>query len=425
MKFEVKYSNADIPSNSDINILRQKAESSLQLLKNKQGKGNDFLGWVELPSNIKQEELQDIISCAEYIRQKSEVFVVAGIGGSYLGARAVIESLKHNFDCLKNDKQSPIVLYAGNTLSEDYLADLLDILDKKDYSLCVISKSGTTTETAITFRILRQHLEKKYGHNEASSRIVAITDEKKGILKEIANKEGYKTFVIPDNVGGRYSVLTPVGLLPIAVAGFDIRELVKGALQIQQNQPNIAIDYAIARNHLYDIGKKIELLVTYQPNLTFFAEWFKQLYGESEGKENKGLFPASVCNTTDLHSMGQYIQQGERLMFETILHVENANKRIEIPYLQNDDDKLNYLSKFSLSEINHKAELGTQQAHLEGNVSQLVISIDYLNESNIGKLIYFFELACGISGYMLDVNPFDQPGVEFYKRNMFALLGKK
>lgn len=431
MKLNVTFCEKDKPSSQVIDSLNEMAVKSLELLKNKTGKGNDFLGWVDLPSEITEANLQEITSVAEELKKKCEVFVVAGIGGSYLGARAVIESLKHNFDYALVERKSPLILYAGNTLSEDYTKDLLDVLDKKDYCLCVISKSGTTTETAVTFRILRNHLEKKYGHSEAIKRIVAVTDEKKGVLKAIADKEGYKTFVIPDNVGGRYSVLTPVGLLPIAVAGFDIKQLVQGAKQMRSEiinntdaNDNIAIRYAVIRNYLYQIGKEIELLVNYQPNLVYFSEWFKQLYGESEGKENKGLFPASVSNTTDLHSMGQYIQQGKRLMFETVLHVENSNHHALLPIQEIDDDKLNYLKDFSLTQINHKAEEGTRLAHLDGGVTQLQLVIDKINEESIGRMIYFFEIACGISGYMLDINPFDQPGVEFYKKNMFALLGK-
>ena len=316
MNFNVTFCEKDKPLNNEINLLNEKAVKSLELLKNKNGKGNGFLGWVDLPEEITEKDLQEITSCAEEIRKKCDIFVVAGIGGSYLGARAVIEALKHNFDYALEERKSPLILYAGNTLSEDYTKDLLDVLDKKDYCLCVISKSGTTTETAVTFRILRHHLENKYGHSEAVKRIVAVTDRQKGVLKSIADKEGYKTFVIPDNVGGRYSVLTPVGLIPIAVAGFDISKLVKGACYMRKEilentdcKTNIALHYAVTRNYLYNIGKEIELLVNYQPNLVYFSEWFKQLYGESEGKENKGLFPASVSNTTDLHSMGQYIQQ--------------------------------------------------------------------------------------------------------------------
>ncbi len=427
MKLYIEYSNKDIPKSEDIKTLTAQALQAKQTIINRSGNGNDFLGWVDLPEQITTQELNDINSVAKTLRKKSDVFVVAGIGGSYLGARAVIEALKNNFDYALNT--TPLVLYAGNTMCEDYLSDLMQVLDKRDYSLCVISKSGTTTETAVTFRILRNHLEQKYGKQEAKQRIVAITDKEKGILKNIADKEGYKTYVIPDNVGGRFSVLTPVGLLPIAVAGFDITTLINGARQMRNELINhdtsIALDYAINRKYFYNIGKQIELLVNYQPNLVYFNEWFKQLFGESEGKDNKGLFPASVSNTTDLHSMGQYIQQGKRLMFETVLHVENSNNHLSIPQQQDDDDKLNYLTNFSLTQINHKAEEGTRMAHLDGDVSQIQLSIDKLDEENLGALIYFFEFSCAISGYMLGINPFDQPGVEFYKKNMFALLGKK
>ncbi len=427
MKLSIEYSNKDIPKSEDIKTLTAQALQAKQTIINRNGKGNDFLGWVDLPEQITTQELNDINVVAKTLRKKSEVVVVAGIGGSYLGARAVIEALKNNFDYALST--TPLVLYAGNTMCEDYLSDLMKVLDKRDYTLCVISKSGTTTETAVTFRILRNHLEQKYGKQEAKQRIVAITDKEKGILKNISDKEGYKTYVIPDNVGGRFSVLTPVGLLPIAVAGFDITTLINGARQMRNELINhnssIALDYAINRKYFYNIGKQIELLVNYQPNLVYFNEWFKQLFGESEGKDNKGLFPASVSNTTDLHSMGQYIQQGKRLMFETVLHVENSNNHLSIPQQQDDDDKLNYLTKFSLTQINHKAEEGTRMAHLDGDVSQIQLSIDKLDEENLGALIYFFEFSCAISGYMLGINPFDQPGVEFYKKNMFALLGKK
>ena len=432
MKIKTEYSASERPNEEQLKTLREKAVQSLEILKTTSGEGNDYLGWIDLPSEITDCQLADIEQLAEQIRKDSEVFVVAGIGGSYLGARMVIEALKHNFDTLLSERKHPVILYAGNTLNADYTADLLDILDKKDYSLCVISKSGTTTETAVTFRLLRNHLEKKYGHAQAIKRIVAVTDKSRGILKSIADKEGYKTYVIPDNVGGRYSVLTPVGLLPIAVAGFDIRKLTKGALQMSEellnnadNENNIAIQYAVARNYLYNQGKTIELMVNYQTNLVYFNEWFKQLYGESEGKQHKGLFPASVTNTTDLHSMGQYVQDGQRLMFETVIHVDNPKREINIAEQSVDDDSLNYLTKFSLTDINHKAEEGTRQAHLEGGVSQLQICIDKTDEYNIGQMIYFFELACAISGYMLGINPFDQPGVENYKKKMFALLGKK
>lgn len=430
MKIEVKYSNKDLPNSTSIEQVKRQSIEALQTLRNGNGLGNDFLGWVNLPAEITEEEISRIEAVAQRVRKNSQIFVVAGIGGSYLGARMVIESLKHNFDTLLPNN-NPTIVYAGNTMNEDYLADLMEVLDKKDYSLAVISKSGTTTETAVTFRILRQHLVKKYGKAEASQRIISITDKAKGVLKNISDKEAYDTFVIPDNVGGRYSVLTPVGLIPIAVAGFDIRKLVNGA-KIQREESlnddtdnNLVLQYVVARNLLYNMGKSVEIMVNYQPNLVFFSEWWKQLYGESEGKDAKGLFPASVSNTTDLHSMGQYIQEGVRLMFETVLHVENANKHLAIPTLEGNDDKLDYLMGFSLTQINEKAEEGTRMAHLEGNVSQIKLSIDRVNEENIGRLIYFFELGCGVSGYVLGVNPFNQPGVENYKKKMFQLLGKE
>ncbi|MBR1770231.1 MAG: glucose-6-phosphate isomerase [Bacteroidales bacterium] len=430
MKIDVKYSKADAPAQNEIKEVQEKSIEALKTLRAGNGAGNDFLGWVNLPAEITEEEIRRIELTAERLKKKSEVFVVAGIGGSYLGARMVIEALKHNFDTLL-ERKNPTIIYAGNTMNEDYLADLIDVLDKKDYSLAVISKSGTTTETAVTFRILRNHITKKYGKKEAAERIVAITDKEKGVLKSLADKEGYDTFVIPDNVGGRYSVLTPVGLIPIAVAGFDIRQLIAGAkLQREESLFNDsaesdAIKYVTARNILYNKGKTIELLVNYQPNLVFLSEWWKQLYGESEGKENKGLFPASVSNTTDLHSMGQYIQEGRRLMFETVLHIEQTGRRLPIPEQEIDDDKLNYLKDFSLTQINHKAEEGTRLAHLEGDVSQITLSTEKIDVQTIGRLIYFFELCCGVSGYVLNVNPFDQPGVENYKKKMFSLLGKK
>ena len=429
---DVMYSPADKFTQEQIKQMQKKAVESFQLLKDRTGQGNDFLGWIDLPENIDDDELEQIKSVARELAKKSEVFVVAGIGGSYLGARMVIEALKDYFDSFDNQRQHPVIIYAGNTLSEDYTADLIKLLDNKDYSLCVISKSGTTTETAVCFRILRNHLEKKYGHKEALSRIVAVTDKQRGVLKSIADKEGYKTFVIPDDIGGRYSVLTPVGLLPVAVAGFDICKLVQGARDMRRRlfndtnaKTNIALQYAVARNLLYSGGKTIELLVNYRPDLVYLSEWFKQLFGESEGKEGKGIFPASVSNTTDLHSMGQYIQEGARLMFETVLHVEKAGRTIQIPFQENDDDKLNYLQKYSLTEINHKAEQGTAMAHAEGGVSQIKISADCINEYSLGELIYFFCLTCGISGYMSDINPFNQPGVENYKSKMFKLLGKQ
>ncbi|MBQ9313069.1 MAG: glucose-6-phosphate isomerase [Bacteroidales bacterium] len=428
MKITVSYSKNDTPSNEELKQLSEKSLSALQTLIDGNGEGNDFLGWVNLPNEISQQEIAKIESIAERLRKCSEVFVVAGIGGSYLGARMVIEALKHNFDTLTN-QNTPTILYAGNTMNEDYLADLMEVLDKKDYSLAVISKSGTTTETAVTFRILREHLTKKYGSQEAAKRIVAITDKEKGVLKQIADKEGCDTFVIPDNVGGRFSVLTPVGLLPIAVAGFDIRKILEGAKlqrkEVLGNKDSDMLKYVVARNYLYNKGKSVEIMVNYQPNLVYFSEWWKQLYGESEGKDNKGLFPASVSNTTDLHSMGQYIQEGRRLMFETVLHIENSKKSLPIPTLKENDDKLDYLLNHSLTQINEKAEEGTRLAHLEGGVSQIQLSVERVDEINIGQLIYFFEIACGVSGYVLGVNPFNQPGVENYKKKMFKLLGKE
>lgn len=430
MKVNITYSNKDIPTQEELNLLEIKSVEALQTLREGKGEGNDFLGWVDLPNEITEQDFSKMQAVADRVRKNSEIFVVAGIGGSYLGARMVIEALKNNFDTLL-PLQTPTIVYAGNTMNEDYLAELMEVLQEKDYSLAVISKSGTTTETAVTFRILRNHLIEKYGKQEASKRIIAITDKEKGVLKNIADKEDYDTFVIPDNVGGRFSVLTPVGLLPIAVAGFDIKTLVNGAKKEREkilfvdNKENEALKYVVARNILYNKGKSIEILVNYQPNLIYLSEWWKQLYGESEGKDNKGLFPASVSYTTDLHSMGQYVQEGKRLMFESVLHVKNSNKHLVIPKLEQDDDKLDYLLNFSLTDINHKAEEGTRLAHLEGEVSQITFEIEKIDEDSIGRIIYFFELCCGVSGYVLGVNPFNQPGVENYKKKMFKLLGKE
>jgi glucose-6-phosphate isomerase len=397
-------------------------------LIDRQGLGKEFLGWIDLPENL-NETINDINQTAKELQRRCEVFVVIGIGGSYLGARAVIEALSHNFNSIKRQRNHPLVLFAGQTLDEDYASDLLDILTDKDYCINVISKSGTTTEPAISFRILKAHLEAKYGKEEAKSRIIAITDKDKGALKSLADKEGYKTYIVPNDVGGRFSVLTPVGLLPIAVAGFDIEALVKGACDMREEvlktkDDNPAWQYAAMRNALYKSGKAIELMVNYNPSLVYFSEWWKQLYGESEGKEGKGLFPASVSNTTDLHSLGQYIQDGIRHLFETTIHIENSNSKVAIPFDRDDKDGLNYLCDKTLTYINHKAEEGTREAHLSGGVPQITISIETLDEYNIGQLIYFFEFACGLSGYLLGVNPFDQPGVEAYKSNMFRLLGK-
>ncbi|MBI9038887.1 MAG: glucose-6-phosphate isomerase [Bacteroidales bacterium] len=418
-------------SQDEINSYQNEIDKHFESIFQKTGKGNDFLGWVDLPSEIDEELIKSIEADAKRIREMAEVFVVIGIGGSYLGARAVIEALSHSFEALLPERKNPLILYAGQNISEDYLSELLDILDKKDYALTVISKSGTTTEPALAFRILKQHLENKYGIDEVRKRIIAITDKEKGALKELATRENYSTYIVPDDVGGRYSVLTPVGLLPIAVAGFNIRKLISGALEIQKHcKQTTSIDenpvslYAATRNALYQKNKTIEIMVNYQPNLFYLTEWWKQLYGESEGKENKGIFPAGVSFTTDLHSMGQYIQEGLRNIFETVISVKNSKRELLIPETDDNLDKLNYLAEKKITEVNEMAELGTSIAHVDGNVPNIKISVSKINEKNIGKLIFFFEMACAVSGYILDVNPFDQPGVEAYKKNMFALLKK-
>ena len=417
--------------------LSLKTEDIYDTIYNKTGAGNDFLGWIDLPSKLFDKGFEgtlfdDIFQTADELRWKSEVFVVVGIGGSYLGARAVIEALKPHFDTNSGVKGNPLIVYAGHNMSEDYLYDLLKLLDKKDYSMAVISKSGTTTEPAIAFRILKQHMIKKYGEKEAASRIVAITDKAKGALKQLANVKGYKTYIVPDDVGGRFSVLTPVGLLPIAVAGINIKELVNGALTMEEdlrdsiNQGMEPVTwYAVARQMLYAVGKTTEIMVNYEPRLVYFSEWWKQLYGESHGKDHKGIFPASVTFSTDLHSMGQYIQDGLRNLFETVISVENSNHELRIPKEDEDLDQLNYIAGKRISEVNHKAELGTMLAHVDGGVPVIRIVIPEISPYVLGELIYFFEMGCALSGYMLEVNPFDQPGVEAYKKNMFALLGKK
>lgn len=393
--------------------------------------GNDFLGWVNLPSSITEDTIKEIEDAAVNLRTRCDVVVIVGIGGSYLGARAVIDSLSNAFDWLQQDRKSPVIMYAGNNISEDYLFELKEYLKNKSFGIINISKSGTTTEPALAFRILKELLEEKVGKGEARQRIVAITDATKGALRMLASKEGYKTFVIPDDVGGRYSVLTPVGLLPIAVAGINIRKLVAGAVAMEKAtaddisfEYNLSAIYAVIRNELYKRGKKIEILVNYHPKLHYFAEWWKQLYGESEGKDHKGIFPAAVDFTTDLHSMGQWIQEGERTIFETVISIAQPDKKLEIPSDKEDLDGLNYLSGKRVDEVNKMAELGTRIAHVDGGVPNLLIEIPRLDEESIGQLIYFFEKACGISGYLLGVNPFNQPGVEAYKKNMFALLEK-
>ncbi|NOX87333.1 MAG: glucose-6-phosphate isomerase [Chlorobi bacterium] len=415
----------------EIHRFQEDIDRHFKAIYNKTGKGNDFLGWVDLPDNIGETLISRIEDAAKKMQDQSDVFVVIGIGGSYLGARAVIEALSHHFGHLRQEKKSPVILYAGNNISEDYLADLMDVLKNRDYSVAVISKSGTTTEPAIAFRILREDLESKYGTEESRRRIVAITDREKGALKQLADEKGYETFVIPDDVGGRYSVLTPVGLLPIAVAGFDIRQLLEGAKAMkalisksEKIDENPVSAYAAVRNALYNKGYTTEIMVNYEPRLFYFTEWWKQLFGESEGKENKGIFPAGVSFTTDLHSMGQYIQEGLRNIFETVLSVENPRRELTIPDDEKNLDKLNYIAGKAIHEVNRQAELGTMLAHVDGGVPNLRISVPEINENILGRLIYFYETACALSGYILGINPFDQPGVEAYKRNMFALLGK-
>ena len=393
--------------------------------------GNDFLGWLHLPSSITPAFLDELQACANVLRENCEAIVVAGIGGSYLGARAVIEALSNSFAWLVQDKKNPTILFAGNNIGEDYLFELTEYLKDKKFGVINISKSGTTTETALTFRLLKKQCEAQRGKAEAKKVIVAVTDAKRGAARTCADKEGYTSFIIPDNVGGRFSVLTPVGLLPIACAGLNIRELVTGAQDMEKAcgkdvpfAENPAAQYAAVRNGLYQNGKKIEIMVNYQPKLHFFSEWWKQLYGESEGKDNKGIFPASVDFTTDLHSMGQWIQEGERTIFETVISIEEPEKKLLFPEDEENLDGLNFLAGKRVDEVNKMAELGTRLAHVDGGVPNMRISVPKLNEYYIGQLIYFFEIACGISGNVLGVNPFNQPGVEAYKKNMFALLDK-
>lgn len=404
-----------------------KAFSALEVLENRNGRGNDFLGWLDLPA----ETPESIISgceniAAEWKSKGVETVVVIGIGGSYLGAKAAIEALSDSF---RPNPAGINVIFAGFNLSEEYHAELLDYISDKSVAVVVISKSGTTTEPAVAFRILKETLESRYGKAEAAGRIVAVTDQARGALKSLATQEGYRTFVIPDNVGGRFSVLTPVGLLPIAIAGFDIRALLKGASDMAvkcsgASTDNPALMYAAARNELYDAGKKIEILVNYNPKLQYLGEWWKQLYGESEGKEGKGIFPASVNFTTDLHSMGQYIQEGERTLFETVVSVEKSRREVRICNDPQNLDGLNFLTGMNMEHCNRMAELGTRLAHMDGGVPNMRVEVERIDEYNLGELFFFFEKACGISAYILGVNPFDQPGVEAYKKNMFALLGK-
>ena len=409
-----------------------KVKAAQEALENGTCEGNDFLGWLHLPSSITPEFLNEIQAVANTLREKCEVVVVAGIGGSYLGARAVIEGLGNSFAWLVNDKKNPTILFAGNNIGEDYLFELTSFLKNKKFGVINISKSGTTTETALAFRLLKKQCEDQRGKEEAKDVIVAVTDAKKGAARTCADKEGYKSFIIPDNVGGRFSVLTPVGLLPIAVAGFDVKQLVAGAVEMEKAcgkdvafEENPAAIYAATRQALYtQAGKKIEIVCNFQPKLHYFAEWWKQLYGESEGKDQKGIFPAACDFTTDLHSMGQWIQEGERSIFETVISIETPEKTLLFPHDEENLDGLNFLAGKRVDEVNKMAELGTRLAHVDGGVPNIRVSVPQLNEYYLGQIIYFFEIACGISGNLLAVNPFNQPGVEAYKKNMFALLNK-
>ena len=419
-------------SQYEIDNMAEYIKSAHNMLHNKTGAGNDFLGWVDLPVDYDKDEFARIKAVAEKIRKDSDVLIVIGIGGSYLGARAAIEMLSHSFhNSLSDDKrQGPQIFFAGNHISSTYLAELLEVIEGKDISVNVISKSGTTTEPAIAFRIFKEILEDKYGKEEAAKRIYATTDKARGALKTLADAEGYETFVVPDDVGGRFSVLTAVGLLPIAAAGIDIEAMMKGAQDAREKYmtPDVAnnecYQYAAIRNALYRKGKIVEMMINFEPALHYFAEWWKQLYGESEGKDKKGIFPAAADFSSDLHSMGQYIQDGQRILFETAILVENPRKNVTIKETEDNLDGLNFLAGKTLDYVNSKAAQGTALAHMDGGVPNLAIRVPCLDAYNFGYMVYFFEKACGISGYLLGVNPFDQPGVEAYKKNMFALLGK-
>ncbi len=429
IRIDTEHLNAYV-SADDLRQISDEILAAKRTLLDGTGKGNDFLGWVNLPDELDPSIVASVKQDVARLAPKAKLFVVIGIGGSYLGARAVIEALQSEFAAVL-PSQHPFVVYAGHTLSEDYYHQLLQLLDANDYAVAVISKSGTTTEPAVAFRIVKAHLEAKYGSEEAAQRIIAITDARRGALHDIAVQQHYPMYVIPDNVGGRFSVLTPVGLLPIAMAGYDIDALLRGARDMRKLcvesddiEQNPALRYAALRNILYRKGRKVEMLVNFLPNLKYISEWWKQLYGESEGKEGKGLLPHSLSFTTDLHSMGQYVQQGERLMFETFISVDKPSASVAIPADKQNLDGINYLLGKSLNEINHNAELGTMIAHRGGGVPVLKIQVPRVDEYVLGQLIYFFEFACGVSGYTLGVNPFDQPGVEAYKKNMFILLGK-
>ncbi|KJB87026.1 glucose-6-phosphate isomerase [Paenibacillus sp. E194] len=432
-KVHFDYSKAlTFVSQHEIDYFKEPIRLAHEQLHNKSGVGSDYLGWIDLPSAYDKEEFARIQAAAKRIQSNSEVLIVIGIGGSYLGARAAIEMLSHSFyNMLPKDKRNtPEIYFAGNNISSTYMTHLMQLIEGKDFSINVISKSGTTTEPAIAFRIFKDLLEKKYGKEEAKNRIFATTDREKGALKTLATAEGYETFIIPDDVGGRYSVLTPVGLLPIAVAGIDIDEMMQGARDASEEfsnpnvEENLSYQYAAARNALYRKGKTTEILVNYEPSLHYVSEWWKQLFGESEGKDNKGIYPSSVDFSTDLHSMGQFIQEGTRNLFETVIQVEEVKHHITIEEDADDLDGLNFLAGKTVDFVNKKAFQGTLLAHTDGNVPNLVVTIPDMTPYSFGYLVYFFEKACGISGYLLGVNPFDQPGVEAYKKNMFALLGK-
>ena len=425
----IKFDNKGVLScisQDNIDALGVEGQQAVKTLIEGTGAGNDFLGWVRLPQETPASLLDSINATASRLRDLCDVVVAVGIGGSYLGAKAVIEALSNTFAAYEPAKTR--VLFAGQNIGEDYMAELQEYLRNRKFGIIVISKSGTTTEPAIAFRLLKEQLEAQVGREEACKRIVAITDEKRGALRTLATAEGYETYIIPDNVGGRFSVLTPVGLLPIAVAGFDIHALVKGAADMAKatisGTDTLSLEYAKTRNALYRAGKKIEIHVNFNPKLHFFSEWWKQLYGESEGKDGKGIYPASVDDTTDLHSMGQWIQEGERIIFETVISVEKSEHTLTIPFDESNLDGLNYIAGKRIDEVNKMAELGTRIAHIDGGVPNIKISIPEISAYNLGSLIYFFEAAVGISGYLLGVNPFNQPGVEAYKRNMFALLEK-
>ena len=409
-----------------------KALEALKVLEDESGAGNDFLGWKHLPTQTPESLITDCEAIRDDWKGKGvDLVVVIGIGGSYLGAKCALEALSHNFSKqLSTKKDAPEIVFAGNNLSEEYISELMDLVQERNVACVVISKSGTTTEPAVAFRIIKQYIETKYGKAEAANRIVAVTDAKRGALKSLSTQEGYRTFVIEDNVGGRFSVLTPVGILPIVLGGFDIRAMLKGAAEMEAacavaSEENPAVQYAAMRNLLYaEYGKKIEILVSFNPKFQYLGEWWKQLYGESEGKDGKGIFPASVLFTTDLHSMGQYIQDGERMLMETVVTVEKASRSVIIESDEQNLDGLNFLAGKHVEECNALAELGTKLAHIDGGVPQLGVSVEKIDEYNLGQLFYFFEKACGISAYILGVNPFNQPGVEAYKKNMFALLNK-